>query len=52
MCQDIDFLKIDVESNEFSAVPHFVKDSRFPSFGVKLIMIEFHFYEMWGVSIH
>jgi hypothetical protein len=40
----IDFLKIDVEGNEFSAIPEFIKDPRFPSLKVSQILVELHFF--------
>jgi len=45
----IDFLKIDVEGNEYSALPDVISSERFQSLNVSQILIEVHYFEPWGV---
>jgi len=45
----IDFLKIDIEGNEYSALPDLLPSERFQNLGVSQILIEVHYFEPWGV---
>jgi len=47
----IDFLKIDIEGNEYSALPDVIPSARFQSLEVSQILMEVHYFEPWGVYV-